>query len=124
MQKIKNKYCKSSRKVPKQKNIQVLLDSGSDGDLMFHKKGTPKSYPYLMRQVPKSWSTSNGNFQTKRKGRGKEGSIQVKFLKYSNSKTVIKQLEIVEYKETSDKPAFDLIIGTKTMNDLGIILDF
>jgi hypothetical protein len=37
---------------------------------------------------------------------------------------VIIQPEIVEYEETLDKPAFDLIIGTKTMNDLGIILDF
>ena len=86
---------------------------------MFHKKGTPKSYPYLTRQVPKSWSTSNGNFHTK----GKD-SIQVKFFKYSNSKIVIIQPEIVEYEETLDKPAFDLIIGTKTMNDLGVILDF
>ena len=34
------------------------------------------------------------------------------------------QLENVEYEETLDKSAFDLIIGTKTMNDLGIILDF
>jgi len=34
------------------------------------------------------------------------------------------QPEIVEYEETLAKPDFDLIIGTKTMNDLGIILDF
>ena len=34
------------------------------------------------------------------------------------------QPEIVEYEETSDKPAFDITIGTKTMNDIGIILDF
>ena len=34
------------------------------------------------------------------------------------------QPEIVEYEETLDKPAFDIIIGTKTMNDLGTILDF
>ena len=53
-----------------------------------------------------------------------KGSIQVKFFKYSNSKTVTIQPEIVEYEETLDTPAFDLIIGTKTMNDLGIIVDF
>ena len=34
------------------------------------------------------------------------------------------QPKIIEYEDTSDNPAFDLIIGTKTMNDLGIILDF
>ena len=53
-----------------------------------------------------------------------KGSIQVKFFKYSNSKTVIIQPEIVEYEETLDRPAFDLIIGTKTMIKLGIILNF
>ena len=37
---------------------------------------------------------------------------------------MIIQPEIVGYEETLDKPAFDFIIGTKTMNDLGIILDF
>ena len=42
----------------------------------------------------------------------------------SNSKTVTIHPKIVEYEETLDKPAFDLIVGTKTMNDLGIILDF
>jgi len=61
----KSKYKKpktSSKKVQKPKLIRVLLDSGSDGDLLFHKKGAPKCFPYTTRQVPKSWCTSNGNF--------------------------------------------------------------
>ena len=65
--KYKSKYKKpktSSKKVQKPKLIRVLLDSGSDGDLWFHKKGTPKCFPYTTRQVPKSWCTSNGNFHT------------------------------------------------------------
>ena len=45
--------------------IRILLDSGSDGDLLFHEKGTEKHFPYLTRQVPKSWHTSNGSFLTK-----------------------------------------------------------
>ena len=40
----KNKYSNpktsSKRKVPKQKIFRILLDSGSNGDLLFHKKGT------------------------------------------------------------------------------------
>ncbi len=40
--------------------LRVLLDTGSDGDLMFHKKGTTKCFTYLNRQVPKSWHTLNG----------------------------------------------------------------
>ena len=61
---------------------------------------------------------SNGNFHTKEKG-----SIQVT----SNIATVrlwSYSLQNVEYEETSGKPAFDFKIGTKTMNDIGIILDF
>jgi hypothetical protein len=68
----KSKYKKtqtSSKKVNKPKLIRVLLDSGSDGDLMFHKKGTPKCFPYSARLVPKSWCTSNGTFHTEEKGK-------------------------------------------------------
>ena len=50
----------SSKKVPIKKLVRVLLDSGSDGDLLFHKKGVDKHFPYLTRQVPKSWCMSNG----------------------------------------------------------------
>ena len=49
-----------SNKVSKKKILRVLLDTGSDGDIMFHKKGTNKPFPYLTRQVPKTWHTSNG----------------------------------------------------------------
>ena len=64
--------------------IRVLLDTGSDGDLMFHKKGTYKHFPYLTRQVPKSWHMSNGSFQTK--GRAE---VNLKFFEYSNSKEIL-----------------------------------
>ena len=43
--------------------IKVLLDNGSDGGLML--EGTPMHFPYLTRQVPNSWHTSNGSFLTK-----------------------------------------------------------
>ena len=70
--------------------------------------------------MPKSWCTSNGIFQTKKKG-----SLGVNFFEYSNSKEVFLTPDIVEYDgQTLGKPAFDLIIGTDTMNELGIILDF
>ena len=54
----------SSKKVQKPNLIRLLLNSGSDGDLLFYKKGTPKCVPYTTRQVPKTWCTSNGNFHT------------------------------------------------------------
>jgi hypothetical protein len=97
-----------------------VLDSGSDGDLLFHKKGTPKYFPYLARQVPKSWCTSNGDFHTE--GRGEIG---IKFYEYSNSKEAYIRPDVVEYDgEKLNKPVFDLIIGTKSMKELGIVLDF
>jgi len=75
------RHHKSSKKATKEKLIRVLLDSGSDGNLLFHEKGRPKHFPYLTRQVPCSWHTLNGIFQTK--GRGK---LPIKFFEYSNSK--------------------------------------
>jgi hypothetical protein len=36
---------KSSKKATKEKLIRVLLDSGSDGDLLFHEKGNPNTSP-------------------------------------------------------------------------------
>ncbi len=72
--------------------LRVLLDTGSDGDLMFHKKGTPKCFPYLTRQMPKSWHTLNGCFHTK--GRGE---VALKFIEYSNSKEYTVNPDVVEY---------------------------
>jgi hypothetical protein len=90
----------------------VLLDSGSDGDLLFHRKGTPKCFPYSARLVPESWCMSNGNFYTEGKGK-----LEIR-------KTATLQPDIVEYDDDSEKPAFDLIIGVETMKEFGIILDF
>ena len=118
----KSKYKKSktsSKKVNKPKLIRVLLDSGSDGDLMFHKKGTHKCFPYSARLVPKPWCTSNGTFHTEGKGK-----LEIQFVEYSHSKTVTLQPDIVEYDDDSEKPTFDLIIGTESMKEFRIILNF
>jgi len=56
--------------------IRVLLDSGSDGDLWFHEKGTPMHFPYLIRQMPLSWHTSNGSFLNKEE-RKEPGCLEV-----------------------------------------------
>ena len=101
--------------------IKVLLDSGSDGDFMFHEKGTHMLNPYLTRQVPTSWhNTSNGNFLTK--GRSE---VNIKFFEYSNSKEYQVTPDVVEYdKKKMAKPVYDLILGCKTTKALGIVLDF
>jgi hypothetical protein len=110
---------KSSKKATKEKQIWVLLDSGSDGDLLFHEKGTPKHFSYLTRQVPCSWHTWNGVFQTK--GRGK---LPIKFFEYSNSKEFLAEPDVFEHYRKVGKPLFDLIIGCNSMEKLGIVMDF
>jgi hypothetical protein len=81
-----SKQCLKSR--PSNK-IKVLLDSGSGGDLYFLPKGKDKPFPYLTRQVTKSWGTSNGSFQTN--GRAK---IRVKFIEYSASREYTLQPDV------------------------------
>ncbi len=55
-----------SNKHYKQKLVHVLLDSGSDGDLVFVDKDKPMLLPSSKRLVPQSWNTSNGRFKTTR----------------------------------------------------------
>ena len=48
------------------------------------------------------------------------GLIQLKFFEYSSSKRVKIKPDVVEYDGVKlKKPLFDLILGTKTMRDLG-----
>jgi hypothetical protein len=111
-----HRHC--STKHYKQKLVLFLLDSGSDFDLIFVNKVKPMLLPSLKRLVPQSWNTLNGIFQTKRKA-GKE----LNFFKYSDSKRYLVEHDIVEYGE-NNKPQYDLVLGTKTMTEYGIILDF
>jgi hypothetical protein len=110
---------KSSKKAAKEKLIQVLLHKGSDGGLLFHERGKPKHFPYLTRQVPCSWHTSNGVFHTKGKGK-----LLIRFFEYSNSKEFLAEPDVVEHDQTMGKPVFDLIIGCNSMDKLGIVMDF
>ena len=70
-----------SNKHYKRKLVRVLLDSGSDGDLIFIDKDKPMLLPSAKRLVPQSWNTSSGRFQTTRKA-----EIELNFFEYSNSK--------------------------------------
>jgi hypothetical protein len=72
-----------SNKQYKQKLVRVLLDSGSDGDLVFADKDKPMLLPSSKMLVPQSWNTSNGRFQTTQKD-----EMELNFFEYSNSKKV------------------------------------
>jgi hypothetical protein len=107
-----------SRKHYKQKVVRVLLDSGSDGDLVFVDKDNPMLLPSSKRLVPQSWNTSNGMFQTIQKA-----EINLNFFEYSDSIRYLAEPDIIEY-DKINKPQYDLILGVKTMKKYGIILDF
>jgi hypothetical protein len=107
-----------SNKHYKQKLVRVLLDSGSDGDLVFIDKDKPMLLPSLKRLVPQSWNTSNGRFQTTQKA-----EMELNFFEYSDSKRYLAAPDIVEY-DKINKPWYDVILGVKTMKEYDIILDF
>jgi hypothetical protein len=102
-----------------QKIVRVLLESDSDGNLVFVNKDKPMLLPSSKRLVPQSWNTLNGIFQTKHKAR-----IVLNFFKSFDSKRYLVEPDIVEYNENNNKPQYDLIPGTKTVKEFGIILDF
>ncbi len=104
-----NKHCK-------QRMVRVLLDSGSDGDLIFVNKDKPMLLPYSKSLVPKLWNTLNGIFQTRHKA-----WVELNFFEYSNSERFHIELDVVKYDKDS-KPQYNLILGTETMKELGIIL--
>ncbi len=107
-----------SNKHYKQKIVRVLLDSGSDGDLIFVDKDKPMSLPSAKRLVPQSWNTLSGRFQTTQRA-----EIELNFFEYSDSKRYLTAPDIVEHNKIN-KPQYDIILGVKTMKEYGIILDF
>jgi hypothetical protein len=106
-----------SNKHYKQKLVRVLLDSGSDGNLVYVDKDKPMLLPSSKRLVPHSWNTSNGIFQTKHKA-----GIELNLFEYSDSKRYLVEPDIVNY-DKNNKPQYDLILGVKTMKEYGMILD-
>ena len=97
---------------------RVLLDSGSDGDLLFVRKGTLE-VPYVRRNAAQKWRTSNGTFET-----NKVGKLDLIFPNFSESKIASLRPDIFGLAADSAQPAYDLIIGIQTMINMGVILNF
>jgi hypothetical protein len=111
-----HRYC--SNKGYKKKLVCIQSDSCSDGNLRFVNKDKPMLLPYSKRLVPQLRNTLNRIFQTKCKAR-----IELNFFKYSGSKRFYSEPDVVEYNK-GNKPQYELILGTETMKELGIMLDF
>ncbi len=110
--------CQCSNKHCKQKIVQVLFDSGSDGNLIFLNKDKPMLLPYSKRLVPQSWNTLNEIFQTRCKA-----WVELNFFEYSDSKRYHVEPDVVKYNK-NNRPHYDLILGTGTIKKFGIILNF
>jgi hypothetical protein len=108
-----NKHCKQ-----KQKIVQVLFNSGSDCNLIFVNKDKPMLLPYSKRQVQQLWNTLNGIFQMRHKAR-----VELNFFEYSDSKRYHVEPDVVGY-DKNNRPQYDLILGTVSMKEFGIILNF
>jgi hypothetical protein len=98
--------------------VRDLLDSGSNGNLIFVNKDRPMLLPYSKRLVPRSWNTSNGIFLMRRKAR-----VELNFFEYSDSKRYHVEPDVVKY-DKIHRPQYDLILGTVSMKEFGIILIF
>ena len=111
----KSSYRSSQHK----KLIKVLLDSGSDSDLLFIKKGSTTCIPCCKRQVPLKWNTSAGTFTTT-----KVGKVDITFCEFDSHTTHHVDTYVVKLSRSDPTPMYDLILGTKTLNKLGVILNF
>jgi hypothetical protein len=60
----------------------------------------------------------NGIVQMQHKAR-----VELNFFEYSDSKRYHVEPDVVEYNK-NNRPQYDLILGTVTMKELGIILNF
>ncbi len=97
-----------SNKHYKQKLVRVLLDSGSDGDLIFVNKDKPMLLPSSKRLVPHLWNTSNGMFQTMHKA-----EIELNFFQYSDSRRYLAELDIVKEYEKNNKHSMTSFLVSK-----------
>ena len=112
--------------VPKYKNAKkknefwrILLDSGSDGDLLFVHQDSNKRIPWKERIAPQKWRTSNGTFKMT-----KVGVLELTFPEFSESKLFSIRPDIVYISASKSKPVYNMILGTKTMSRMGVVLNF
>ena len=93
-----------------------MVDSGSDGDLLFITNSQSKNIPNEKRYTAKRWQTSSGIFKTTHMG-----NLELKFSAFSKSSFFSVRSDIVI---VDDDTMFDLILGIETLANFGTILDF
>ena len=116
---FEDKHSKSKNPKHKYKVLKVLLDSGSDGDLFFVQKRRSSIIRLKKRISYQKWRTSNVTFMTR-----SVGNLDLKFPEFSKSKMTSFQANVVEVPKTAAAPICDLILGIKSLANIGAILVF
>ena len=98
---------------------RVLLDSGSDGDILFDHPSSPKDIIKKGRRKAQTYRTSTGTFACQ-----EVGEINLTFPEYSTSKYHSLRPDVYTLSNEDRKPDYDLILGTETLKKLGVVLDF
>ena len=65
----------SNKQVPRKKIIKILLDSGSDGDLLFQKKEQPNTFPTRLGRCQSHGARRMGFSKRRGKGKSKSNSL-------------------------------------------------
>ena len=107
--KIKNKKRSAKKKL---KILRCLLDSGSTGNVLSNQH---VHFSTNTRRANKIWRTAAGTFRTT-----KEIEQKVQMTEFSESKDVSINFNVHE----GNIGPYDAIIGRRTMQELGLILDF
>ena len=98
---------------------RVLLDSGSDGDLIFIDKEDKSKFLIKKKLNSQKWHTSAGDFSS-----SKVANVEFKIPEFLNSKSIRLSPDVVKYSQRDRKPLYDLIIGWETLHELNCVLDF
>ena len=80
---------------------RILLDSESDGDLIFMKTADVRSINLVKRTQPLVWGISHGDFRTT-----KVGNVELKFTGFLQNKIFGVKPDIVMLEKNAPNPAF------------------
>ena len=115
---VPHKQIKNIEGLPPQVWWRTLLDSGSDGDLLFTTTRQMKKIPSKKRYTAKTWQTLNETFKTTH-----VGNLEIIFPAFSKSKIFVICPDIVIVDKSDTEPVFDLILGIETLAKFGTVLD-
>ena len=101
------KHVKNIEELPPQVWWKILLDSTSDGDLLFIAKPQLKNIQNEKRCAGKSWQTSNGTFKTTHLS-----NLELMFSAFTKFKIFSVRPDIVIIDK---EPMFDLILGIEIL---------